>query len=675
MSFRDPRSLAVLAASLVLPSSLVAQDRVDPIPTGPAAVVEALSPFAGSSDSSRVATILGDAARTSEFPASDYDRVLVARLWRRAGKTDLAMKALAEVDRAHDDADLATYETARVLMEAEEADRDADGLHAYWTACGSSDDRVRAEIAWDILPETLPTEREAWRQVPAGAPTCDWLRAFWDERAQRMVVPPAERIALHFSRMAHARRDYYLAAPRALAGMADSFGRAPGLAIDDRGLLYVRMGAPAHDEACPEEVATVQGNSNHPLASLPNRLDRCWVYEGQRGYRIFHFAMKDRFKSTGSEGEVYGPQTWPDGDYRIQEDLGQRAEPGNAFFHKYVMNADLPRETKTALIRRGAAFRVERLIRDSVMLPLNFRDPAADAWTRSLSALEARRYDRGVTIGLRRFASAALEQIPDIPEIARTADLKFEALRFLNPAAAQWHVWLLAAVPAGQLARSSGDAAAATIDIGGRFSVLEAEGMSLYRVAPLSVPARAVGADAGVSIRGVAPVEPGPLPFTFIIEDLNRPGTGAWIQDTINIPAVGGLPRVSDIAVAQAEGGSWTRDGRTYLQVTPAHVTNPDGSIHTYFEVYGVRPGAPYEVELRLAPVDAADRIWRLEPDDLGFRLQFTSLMPGDIGRHHLRLDLGETEPGAYVLAVRIQDEQSKAYSLPAVTDIFVAER
>jgi hypothetical protein len=46
--------------------------------------------------------------------------------------------------------------------------------------------------------------------------------------------------------------------------------------------------------------------------------------------------------------------------------------------------------------------------------------------------------------------------------------------------------------------------------------------------------------------------------------------------------------------------------------------------------------------------------------------------MPGDI---HLRLDLSDTEPGEYVLAVRIQDDESKAYSLPSVTDVFVAER
>jgi hypothetical protein len=79
-------------------------------------------------------------------------------------------------------------------------------------------------------------------------------------------------------------------------------------------------------------------------------------------------------------------------------------------------------------------------------------------------------------------------------------------------------------------------------------------------------------------------------------------------------------------------------------------------------------------VEFRLVRERDAERIWRIEPGDLAFRLQFSSRMTGDIGRHHLRLDLSGTEPGEYVLGVRIQDDSSKAYSLPSVTDVFVAK-
>jgi hypothetical protein len=158
-----------------------------------------------------------------------------------------------------------------------------------------------------------------------------------------------------------------------------------------------------------------------------------------------------------------------------------------------------------------------------------------------------------------------------------------------------------------------------------------------------------------------------------VVEDRNAPPAGNWFQHTINVPAIRSLPQLSDIAIARAEGGTWTRDGETFLRVTPVHVTNSDNSIHTYFEVYGVRSGEEYDVEYRLAPEDAGERIWRLDPGDLGFRLQFRSKMSGRIGRHHVRLDLSESDPRDYVLAVRIQSARTKAYSLPAVTSIFVA--
>ncbi|MDH3297346.1 MAG: hypothetical protein OEM96_03555 [Gemmatimonadota bacterium] len=189
-----------------------------------------------------------------------------------------------------------------------------------------------------------------------------------------------------------------------------------------------------------------------------------------------------------------------------------------------------------------------------------------------------------------------------------------------------------------------------------------------------SLLAGSVDDDAGVTLRDVFSADPGPLPLTVVIDDLNAPGTGSWSHDTVTVPAVGGLPQVSDIAVAQYDGGGWTRDGHSYLQVSPAHMTNPDGTIHTYFEAYGVRSGGKYDVELRLVAAEDAEDVWRLQGTELAFRLQFEAEMSGDIGRHHLRLELGGTAPGVYMLAVRVQDADSKTYSLPAITDLFVRE-
>lgn len=633
---------------------------VYPVPSGPEEVVSGLSPFGSPPDSSRIVRTLQTVA---PFPASDYDRVLIARMWQLAGEFDLSLASLSQVSSESDVADLARYELARTALSSGRIT--TVGLAAYWSSCGVVDARVRDEIYWDLLAAMTPTERSEWHDLPGGDAACAWLEEFWDQRAERMAITRAERIVLHYQRSWQARQEFYLQRPRHLRGVSDSYGRPQGIAVDDRGLLLVRLGLPDEDEACPEQVAV-------PPDSLPNRLGRCWIYESPAGYKIFYLTTKDRFKTTAGDGSTFGPQSWPDGDFRIQEDLGQQAEPGTLFFQKYVMNADLSPSVKADLVRRGAAYRLDRLRRDSVIHVTDL----GDARERAMNRLETRSYNRRITVDARESTSAVLEEIPDTPAIDLTADLRFEVLRFLNPSQGAWHVWLLAAVPAAHLTVSSpaGDERP-TLDVGGRFATTGESGVNVERLAPISVSASAIPKDAGLALRGIVEANPGPLPLTFVVEDLNNPGKGAWIRDTITIASIGGLPKVSDIAVAQAEGGTWTRDGETYLQVSPAHITNADGSIFTYFEVYGVRPGTRYEVELRLAPVDVADRIWRLELDDLSFRLQFASEMPGDIGRHNLRLDLSDTEPGGYTLAVRIQDEQSTAYSLPTVTDIFVAGR
>ncbi|MEE8487779.1 MAG: hypothetical protein V3S56_06395, partial [Gemmatimonadota bacterium] len=412
----------------------------------------------------------------------------------------------------------------------------------------------------------------------------------------------------------------------------------------------MRLGPPDHDEACGELVPS-------PTDTFPNLLGRCWAYEGQRGYQLFYLTTTDRFG-----------QTWPDGDFRIQDNLGQLAEPGTRYFHQYVMNADLPDAVKNDLIRGGARNQLARLSR----LGIRFGD--LDGWQQALRTVEFQANRSRVRLDLRRFTSAVLEQVPDTPDLALTVDLRFETLRFLNPSSRKWFVWFLGAVPARQLQPSDGDNPESTLNVGGRFSVMTADGMRIEQITPLSIPVSAVTSDAGISLRGSMSVDPGRLSVSFVIEDLNAPGTGTWIQDTVNVPSVRGLSQLSDIAVAQSEGGTWTRDGLTFLQLSPVHNTNPDGSIHTYFEVYGIRSGTEYDVEVRLIDADKAERIWRLQSKDVAFRLQFRSQMSGEIGRHHLRLELGDTKPGEYMLAVRIQDADSKAYSLPVITDLFVAE-
>lgn len=662
---RSPTFAAFLL--LLLPAAATSQERM-PIHgtalTAPYAVASLLDPFRADPSADEVSRTLATQAHAAGFPQTMEDQVLVARLWRRAGLTDEALSTLERIPTAETGA-LALLERARVLLEAD-AHRDG-GTRAYWAACESIDPVTLTEVRSDLLPVSTPEERDAWAAAPSEFRGCEWLRDFWNERAQGMAISADERVALHYRRLAHARDWYWIPRPRTTEGWGDKRGRPDGLAIDDRGLMFVRMGPPETDEgfigfdsqgvSVEFQVADLPSEATSFVTGIPDdALDeqRCWPYPRPTGYRIFCF----------SQTSVSG-QARADGDYKLQQTIV--AQPGTHFYHKYVLNSNLP----AAWLRDRLRARVAGLSSGG---PEFGRFRLRDSWEIGLNRAERRAYGRYAELTTRDNISAALEAVPDVPALLPTARIRVETLRFLNPSERSWEIWTLASVRAGDLTPAPGADGVPSLVAGGRFSALKPEGVEVHEIVPRQLAEASVSDDAGIPLTGVFSAEPGPLPLTVVIEDGNRAAAGNFLQSTINVPKIGGLPQVSDIAVASSTGGSWTRDGEIRLAITPAHITNPDGSIHTYFEVYGVRPGTTYQVELRLAPVEDTERIFRLDREDLEFRLEFAAEMTGDIGRHYLRLDLGEAAPGEYTLAMRIQDENTKAYSLPAITDIFVAK-
>jgi len=659
MQYVPSRWSALLALLTAAPAVGLAQ-QAERVPlhgsslTAPPRIAEALDPYRANPDSADVARLLTHEARFTGFPASSADELLVARLWGRAGVADAAMKTLEAIPTAKTGS-LALLERARVLLETD-TDRDA-GTRAYWAACETRDPDAIPDFRGDLLAISTPEERATWTEgSPAEFAGCGWLREFWGERAHRMAISVDERVALHYRRLAHARDWYWIARPRYAESWADRRGRAEGLTFDDRGLMYVRMGPPETDEGfiglggegvdVAFQVADLSGEATSFLTGVPD-VDlgavRCWPYPRPDGYRIFCFAQMS-----------VGGLSRADGDYKLLQSIPGTV--GTHFYHRYVLNSNMPRtwfrsNLRAAVVGLGGA---------------------ASAWQADLDRVEVRHYGHVGEVRTRDNISEALEQVPDVPAVRSTARLMVETLRFLNPGQRAWQVWTLASVRAGDLRPEPDENGVPTLVAGGRFSILDGTNVEIHELPRRHIPEASVRDDDGILFASVFTAPPGRLPLTVVIEDGNRTTAGNYLLDTLNVPAIGGLPMVSDIAVARETGGSWTRDGMNFLNVVPSHVTNGDGSIYTYFEVYQVRPGTRYQVEIRMAPVELTDEILRLDPDELDFRLQFTAQMSGDIGRHPLRLDLGDAPPGEYSLAVRVQDVVTGAYSLPSITDVFI---
>jgi len=617
-------------------------------PDIPEYIQAALTPFRSPPEPGEVADLLGR-WRAEGGLREAYDRIVGTRLWRRAGDAAQALGLLGALP--NDDGPLralARYERARVLFElGDDYDATRRAPLDWETACLSLADLppaeaedLRTEFWTDLGVLATPDEHSAWPGVPNGD-ACAWIRELLAERAFRMAITPNERLAVHYQRLVDTRKTFYLARPRFYHTMTHYHGRRDGEWMDDRGLVYLRMGPPDVAEAC----GRVGTFDEDPLET--DLIATCWVYDRPGGYKLYYFSTLNRVTGLTSA----------DGDYRLQESLGPRAHPGDPYFQRYVKNADLPKSIIAYLTRSPAQFR-------SV--------GSADDFDAGLDLAERRHYTGPATKAeMRRLADEALVEIPDVPAV-RGADMLWEPLRFLNPVDRSWQVWILAALPAGQLEPANQfDSWAYTAR--GWLATRHPTGVRLDSMWNRVVVGRELDPEAGIPLRATFAAVEGRLPITLAVYDPLQAGFGAWVQDTVIVPTVLPLPMVSDVALAQSEGGTWTRDGTTFLRVSPDHVTNEDGSIHAYFEVYGIRRSGDYNVEVRLARNRRPAEIFRLDAASVPFRLEFSSRMPNSgVGSHTLRLELSDTEPGVYDLAIQIRDRTTGTRSLPAVTPVRV---
>jgi hypothetical protein len=594
------------------------QTAVDTLPT---AIQDQLSLFRPIADSAAVAELVEAATQTND-PGTEL-AIAAAALWRRAGYYDLALASLDRVPTGSGLEPRALLERARTLLTraastGDATDRDS-GEDAFWQACASGDPDIPAELWIDLRGLATQAEQEKYAAMDGPDGACYWFRRLVEERAWRSALGTGDRLAQHYGRLAHARHRYGLRKPRFVQSRADFRGRPPGLEMDDRGLIHLRMGQPERIEYGP------LGDDQPGIAEH-------WAYPRPDGYWLYYF-VPDR------------------GDYLLVELLGPQAKPGHDFFQRYVTNLAVD------------PLPLKRLV---------FLDPEdpADAAER----LSLRRAEQLIA---REFQRRAITETPDAPEMLLGVDLLVETLRFLNPHRERASVWLIASARASDL-RPRETADGWTYIVNARGSLLTDDSIASFRMDRRVEVVNALPGDAGLEIRHVLDLGAGRYPLTLAVLDGNREvAEGNWYRDTLVVPAYSAkLPVVSDLAIAADSGGTWTRDGETFLQVTPGHSPGPDGILHLYFEVYGVDPGGEYEVSVRIL----GEQVEELTPDDQAaepvFRLNYRSAMPGGpspIGSHHSRIDLRDTAPGRYRLHVHVQELATSTTSLPSTTWVHVA--
>lgn len=493
-----------------------------------------------------------------------------------------------------------------------------EGARAYFET-DSLDDRAAARYFRDIEPLASAGERASWPADPRSR--ARWLRRFWEVRAALAGMTVAERLAVHYRRLAEARARYPRRGRSGAPPRGAALARDPGgEELDARGAVLLRYGAP------DRVVRTVAGGGAE-VQPYPD--NETWVYFREGGKALlFHFYR----------APLAGP------DYAL---LGELPSCDPTF------PSPLPYSEQYYTDRIAYAPEYQSLVAECRQLG------ATGDRTRG-AALTAVR----LSAELRAAVLGALEREDARPRFARALPLLAALYRLRGERGATRVVAALAVPVAGPGADPAGK---------GRRIALRA---SLIVID--TVTGRVTRRDSLVELRAPERLAPGhalrfyleldatpsrTAIYRLVLRDATDPDAGALRGGPLDLPDYGaGSPMLSDLMLAELDArGGWPRDSFG-LALLPGP-TLPSRTFGLFYEIYGLAPGTPYRTEITIERAVAGARGWlrRILGGRHRLRLAFDGIArPGPDGavRESRRLDL-RLPASAYTLRVRVRDGRS----------------
>jgi GWxTD domain-containing protein len=188
---------------------------------------------------------------------------------RAAGSLDSAIQLFTGLRSTRDSA-IATLELVRTGL----ANDSAADLALYDSVASTGDSTVIAMLRSDIAPIASDSELAEYDQVAAGEHRMALLRRFWSGRDARDLRAPGERLREHYRRLLYVRRHFLLGNNRRYYASSDLY-RSPAGELDDRGVVYLRQGAP--DQRLTPLLFGLNPNET-------------WVYHRPDGDLVLHFS-------------------------------------------------------------------------------------------------------------------------------------------------------------------------------------------------------------------------------------------------------------------------------------------------------------------------------------------------------------------------------------------------
>ena len=627
-------------------------------------------------DDEDVQSLLDRWEREEGGPNGGWDYIAVTRLWLRAGRAGPAEMALMEAEASGEvPAHILLIDQARVAFLSGQT-----GLatEAYWKGCEGAGETAYKEYWLDIEALATPAEMDDWdrfRRLPiTQTDLCTHLRRFWNERALASAMEVSQRMSLHYARTRYALDNYRRRGGKKGPTFSNQLGRPTNSAYDDRGLLYVRMGA-------PDRSTSFAGNPSmgqDAVSAECYQPNESWAYDYPGETRVYHFSTltgTDDYWLIENLGLVY----------RCGDPAASLAGTGGAQITGVLSPVN---ENRFVALGSAAGLVLQDLYRSRQGVDPRYAQAAQrmdDQSNRSVlnsnstvsfgsEALESQRVLQTEREWTWADGMFAVDSVPDRPPVASDTRLLVEELQFLGPRDGMNRVWINAVIEADKLIPTETPEGLYRYRAEARWVLVDAAGESqVFNSTVEATTPRLLGRDDSLPVRLAADLPPGEYRYSLILRDTRlapgstRPSGNYRRVSMIVRELAAGAPALSDVAVAADSGGVWSPGGGIRLRPSPAHLTGADGIGYVYFEVYNLTPGGQYTTHIRLEPEDNA-------AGD-AFELSF----PGDgatdvsrMSRRLLRVDLRDTEPGRYVMQVTVTDEATGNATLPYYTPVMV---
>ncbi len=556
----------------------------------------------------RMDVALAALRRASRTASAGSPAVLLARgrVERVVGNLDSSTAALSRLLKRDSTNSMARYELARTRFLQGDSTAPALWYRALVEADSATLAMYRADLA-TILPDSTLTVFD--RDAPDDRVRL--VRDFWRERDDDELHPPGDRVAEHYRRLDVARRNYRLVTENRQYGIAERY-RSRQSEYDDRGIIYIRHGDP--DERTQYNAPGIEPNES-------------WLYRRESGDLLFHFVARQDVQ-----------------DYRLVESLFDVLD-----YASTVAMRNLDRLESTDAASAELARHIEALLLSREGFdPIYSRLLSAGRGSRDQLLTEERAAGRrAIAIG------TSTDSWP--LDLGDRIDATVQVLAVGSDAGGP-QLQVAFAIPGrGMTPRELPQGFAYPVRI--RASALSLDGTTVGLVDTTRTFLATGPLADDQMLLGRLPVHVPPGILTVRVAVQTDAGGLVTERDTVRVPSpLGPEPGLSDLAIGvRSVNLPWVVPGGDTAWVSPLARFHQGEPLKLYFEVTGLTPGQPYDLELSVRRAGGGSILRRIFGGGTAIKLESEQRHPGGIERIARELSLERVSPGNYELQVQVR--------------------